>query len=69
MALSFYSILKCPVCGYEKLMEIPYDEQLKYFTCPGCHSTIETPEYHCCIFCTYGSHKCLIQQGWQMFEE
>lgn len=69
MALSFHSVLKCPVCGHEKLMEIPYDEQLKTFTCPGCHSMIESPKDHCCIFCAYGSHECLIQQGWQMLEE
>ncbi len=65
----FTQFLKCPVCGHEKLMEIPYDEQLKTFTCPGCHSMIESPKDHCCIFCAYGSHECLIQQGWQMLEE
>lgn len=69
MAMSFKSILTCPMCGHEECFSIPYEKQLMSFTCSACLSVIKTPDDQCCIFCAFGSDECLAQQGWQMLEE
>lgn len=67
MPLNYESVLTCPICKHKQSMIIPSDT-LKSYTCHGCGCEITAPENECCIFCAYGSQKCMVQQGWQLLE-
>lgn len=68
MRLFEESILTCPICGHHQIQKIPSEKLEKYF-CAGCENVIETPIGKCCIFCAYGSHKCMVEQGWTLLEK
>ena len=67
--LFFDSVLTCPVCGQQQVRRIPYNEQLNSFYCKGCECKITVQGDQCCIFCAFGSHKCLVSQGWEKLEQ
>lgn len=67
--LFFDSVLICPVCGQQQVCRIPYNERLDSFICKGCECEITVPGDQCCIFCAFGSHKCLVSQGWEKLEQ
>ncbi len=59
------SVLRCPVCGATQIRRIPPDGSQESFYCRECESEITTPADQCCVFCAFGSHKCLVSQGWE----
>lgn len=61
----FDSVLRCPVCGATQLQKLPMDKGQQSFYCRECESEIVTPTDQCCVFCAFGSHKCLVSQGWE----
>ena len=63
------SVLTCPLCGHSESMPLPLSDAPDEFSCSGCHAVVQKKEGDCCIFCSYGSHKCTVQQGWELLEE
>jgi hypothetical protein len=52
------SEITCPECGHTSLEILPTSVcQIKY-TCENCSSELTPKEGDCCVFCTYGTHKC-----------
>ena len=56
------SIIKCPYCGYKKKEQLPTDVCLISYDCDNCKKTLHPREGDCCVFCTYGDHKCPSKQ-------
>lgn len=55
---SITSDITCPKCGYTKTETLPTEVcQIKY-TCQKCHAALYPKDGDCCVFCTYGTHKC-----------
>lgn len=50
--------ITCPHCGHKKIEVLPTEVcQIKY-TCEKCLMVLTPKDGDCCVFCTYGSHKC-----------
>ena len=64
---NYESTLTCPVCGHQQRQYIPV-ENLDSYYCSACESMIEKLEGTCCIYCSYGTNKCLMEQGWRLLE-
>ncbi len=61
---SIKSEITCPKCGHKKMEEMPTDVCLLKYTCEKCNAELHPKEGDCCVFCTYGTHKCpSIQEG------
>jgi hypothetical protein len=57
-AVSMRSEITCPSCGFKKMEEMPTEVCLLKYTCQKCNTTLFPREGDCCVFCTYGTHKC-----------
>jgi len=58
------STLTCPECGHQKNETMPADACQWYYECENCHSLLKPLSGDCCVFCSYGTVKCLpIQLG------
>ena len=55
---SLTSVITCPECGYKKQEILPTDVCLIRYTCEKCHIELLPKNGDCCVFCTYGTHKC-----------
>lgn len=56
------SEITCPECGHQAMEELPTDVcQIKY-DCKECGTVLTPDENDCCVFCTYGTHKCPSKQ-------
>lgn len=55
---SIKSEITCPECGYKKMELMPTDVCLLKYTCEKCNTELHPREGDCCVFCTYGTHKC-----------
>jgi transposase-like protein len=54
--------ITCPKCGFKKKEVMPTDVcQIKY-TCTNCQSELVPKDGDCCVYCTYGTHKCPSKQ-------
>lgn len=52
------SEITCPKCGAKETLTMPTDQcQIKY-TCQSCKAESFPKDGDCCVFCTYGNHKC-----------
>jgi PBP1b-binding outer membrane lipoprotein LpoB len=60
--LSLQSEIKCPNCEYKKMEKLPTDVCLVSYTCKNCNKILHPKDSDCCVFCTYGSHKCPSKQ-------
>jgi hypothetical protein len=57
------SEITCPKCGHKKTEVMPTEVcQIKY-TCEKCKTVLYPKEGDCCVFCTYGTHKCPSMQN------
>lgn len=52
------SVIKCPECGFSKSEKMPSDVCLIKYNCENCGTEMRPKEEDCCVFCTYGDHKC-----------
>ena len=56
------SEITCPKCGYKKTETLPTEVcQIKY-TCDSCSAVSYSKDGDCCVFCSYGTHKCPSKQ-------
>ena len=56
------SIITCPGCGYKKEETIPENTCLQIYVCSNCGENLKPKAGDCCIFCSYGSVKCVPMQ-------
>ena len=59
---SIQSEITCPKCGNKKTEIMPTDVCLLSYTCQKCQTVLHPKEGDCCVFCTYGDHKCPSKQ-------
>ena len=52
------SEITCPHCGHKKIEKLPTEVCVIKYTCEKCHQELTPKKGDCCVFCTYGSHKC-----------
>jgi len=57
------SVLTCPRCGHETTETMPSDSCLFFHECVQCKALIRPKAGDCCVFCSYGSTKCLPVQS------
>ena len=57
------SEITCPKCGHKKMEQLPTEVCLVSYTCENCKEVMHPKDGDCCVFCTYGSHKCPSKQG------
>ena len=56
--ISETSNISCPKCGHTENEELPTDVCLLKYDCKECAHTMTPDSGDCCVFCTYGDHKC-----------
>ena len=56
--LSETSEITCPKCGHKKVEILPIDVCTIKYTCENCKTELTPKIGDCCVFCTYGTHKC-----------
>lgn len=59
---SMKSEITCPKCGHKKVETLPTDVCQLSYTCEKCGTVMHPKEGDCCVFCTYGDHKCPSKQ-------
>lgn len=55
---SSQSEITCPKCGHKKTETLPTDVCVIRYTCENCKTELTPKEGDCCVYCTYGTHKC-----------
>jgi hypothetical protein len=56
------SEITCPECGHTKTEVLPTDVCTIVYTCENCQAELTPKEGDCCVYCTYGTHKCPSKQ-------
>jgi hypothetical protein len=56
------SEITCPECKFKKTETMPTDVCLIKYTCDNCYAVLYSKDGDCCVFCSYGSHKCPSKQ-------
>ncbi len=56
------SEITCPKCGHKKMETMPTDVCLLKYTCEKCKADLFPKDGDCCVFCSYGTHKCPSKQ-------
>lgn len=56
------SEITCPKCGNKKSEILPTEVCLISYTCEKCKTVLHPKDGDCCVFCTYGDHKCPSKQ-------
>lgn len=56
------SEITCPFCGYKKTETLPTDVCLIRYQCKSCKKEMVPKKGDCCVFCSYGDHKCPSKQ-------
>jgi hypothetical protein len=59
---SLGSEITCPKCQFKKKEMMPTDYCILKYTCTNCKAEIFPDDKDCCVFCTYGTHKCPSKQ-------
>ncbi len=59
---STQSEITCPKCRNKKMETLPTDVCLIKYKCANCDTVLFPKEGDCCVFCTYGTHKCPSKQ-------
>jgi hypothetical protein len=52
------STITCPNCHFAKVEEMPTDACLFFYRCTNCDVLLRPQGQDCCVFCSYGDHKC-----------
>lgn len=52
------SEITCPECGHKKVETLPTDVCAIKYTCENCKAELTPKDGDCCVYCTYGTHKC-----------
>lgn len=56
------STFTCPECGHQKEEEMPTNACLHTYQCSSCKAMVTPKQGDCCVFCSYGDHKCPSRQ-------
>lgn len=56
--VSMQSLITCPECGHKKMETMPTDVCVIKYNCEKCGAELRPKGEDCCVFCTYGTHKC-----------
>lgn len=59
MKVILQSTFTCPECGYKKEETMPTDACQYFYKCENCKNLVKPKQGDCCVFCSYGSVKCL----------
>ena len=54
--------IQCPLCGHIKTENLPTDICVIAYTCDSCHTELFPIKGDCCVYCSYGTHKCPSKQ-------
>ena len=57
-SVSETSEITCPKCGHKAIETLPTEVCLIKYNCKNCSAELTPKEGDCCVFCTYGTHKC-----------
>ena len=60
--IAMQSEITCPNCGHKKTEQLPSDVCVIKYTCSTCKTELHPKQGDCCVFCTYGTHKCPSKQ-------
>ena len=52
------SEITCPKCGHKKMEIMPTDVCVITYICEKRKAELHPKDGDCCVFCTYGTHKC-----------
>lgn len=56
------SEITCPHCSHKTIETMPTDVCQIVYACKNCKKEIRAKEGDCCVFCSYGTHKCPSKQ-------
>lgn len=56
------SEITCPKCGHKKVEVLPTEVCQLVYKCEKCGENMHPKDGDCCVFCTYGDHKCPSKQ-------
>lgn len=56
------SEITCPNCGHKKTEKLPTEVCQLFYKCEECGNEMHPKEGDCCVFCSYGDHKCPSKQ-------
>ncbi len=54
--------ITCPHCGFKKVETLPTEVCQIRYTCEACTAELTPLGDDCCVFCSYGDHKCPSKQ-------
>ncbi|TNE55844.1 MAG: hypothetical protein EP338_03075 [Bacteroidetes bacterium] len=52
------SEITCPKCGHREREKLPTEVCVIKYNCKKCGIELTPKKEDCCVFCTYGTHKC-----------
>jgi len=58
MQVTLISEITCPECGFKSEEEMPVDTCQFFYQCNNCKVVLKPKQGDCCVFCSYGTHKC-----------
>ena len=61
--VSLWSVLTCPACGCSKLESMSQRTVTLSYICTECETVIEPQSWECCVYCSYGSVRCVEAQS------
>jgi hypothetical protein len=59
---SLTSEITCPKCGFKKNETLPTEVCQLFYKCAKCGHEMHPKDGDCCVFCSYGDHKCPSKQ-------
>jgi len=59
---SLTSEITCPKCGFKKTETLPTEVCQLFYKCTKCGYEMHPKDGDCCVFCSYGDHKCPSKQ-------
>lgn len=57
-ALITQCVISCPLCGFQKIEQMPTDACQHFYICSNCDKLLKPKEGQCCVFCSYGDQMC-----------
>ena len=53
------SQITCPECSHQRMEVMPTDACQWFYECEACHKVLKPKQGDCCVYCSYGSVKCI----------
>lgn len=55
--------ITCPVCGFQKVEEMPVNACQHFYRCEGCGALLRPLDGDCCVFCSFADVNCPPKQA------